>query len=209
MILRLGTTRLETVKGGSSRSRPKVCVPFLMPAVSEASLPIPCPRIDAEQRISGQTDRTGGRAHTRVTTPHLRAGVRPRGRARAAWSSREEVRTPEVPGARGGGAARRVGRAEGGGREKAPGARGPLSGGVAQVLPGWELSGESRGQGSCGRPLLASDWGVTAGPPPCCAFRPVSHPSGWWERSSCRRRSFSWSGHPSGISSLWPTRRAR
>lgn len=65
------------------------------------------------------------------------------------------------------------------------------------------------GQGGPGGPCRPPIRGVVAGPPPCCVSRPVSRPSGWWERNSFRRRSSSWSGHPSGISLLWPIRRAR
>lgn len=126
-------------------------------------------------------------------------------------SSREEVRATEVPGARGG-----VGGGGGGGQREGEAARGLLAGTSAVGA----LLGRARGEGGagarprwnagvCGEPLPASDSRVVAGSPPCCDFRPVSRPSGWWERSSCHRRSFSWSGHPSGISLLWPTPRAR
>lgn len=129
-----------------------------------------------------------------------------------ALSSREEVRAPEVPGAR---AARGSAEVQPRSRRREGEAALPVSAAGTAAVGALEGPGarEMRPPGPGGAaargPLPASDWGVVAGSPPCCVFRPVSRPSGWWERSSCRRRSFSWSGHPSGISLLWPTPRAR
>uniref|UniRef100_A0A8I3WAU2 Anaphase-promoting complex subunit 4 n=1 Tax=Callithrix jacchus TaxID=9483 RepID=A0A8I3WAU2_CALJA len=119
----------------------------------------------------------------RALSRSARSGSQPRQAlcpARPAFSSREALPGPEVLGARDSG---RAGRSGGCGAPPAEGGERPL--------------------GPCWSPV-----GTLAGPSPCCVFRPVSRPSGWWERSSSRRRLFSWSGLPSGISLLWPTQRA-
>ena len=129
--------------------------------------------------------------------------------------SREEVRAPEVPGKRATAAAARAARAGKAGGGDRPGGVG-CGGAPRWYRRLWCSAGRVRGRSGAG--LWQSGRGVPsqpptreviAGPSPCCVSRPVSHPSGWWERSSCRRRSSSWSGHPSGISLLWPTPRAR